>query len=319
MDNDIFPMSAAKAAENSQQDTLDTDESDFDIDIDVDEMIPGVAETSAQTGRPLPVDGSSPGSSSVAERPKATTLEVFEASADASLKRQAPSFSIEAPAPAPPADTAASAATAAAASPGSGSGAADPVASEVDIASLDMLEDLDSEVLDSASVPAPAPASAVALPGAAGLEAGKHSADDSDTAKGRSAAFPSSTPSAASLETVERAPKAPAAAAAPARPGGLLAAAAAVRAASAAAGTEWDDIANEAKEEPGDSDIEREWEEIAKRTEELQANARENRGVIVKQDLLSTPLSYKDVTQWLLQVDINREALREMQEETLGS
>ena len=41
MDNDIFPMSAAKAAENSQQDTLDTDESDFDIDIDVDEMIPG--------------------------------------------------------------------------------------------------------------------------------------------------------------------------------------------------------------------------------------------------------------------------------------
>ena len=39
----------------------------------------------------------------------------------------------------------------------------------------------------------------------------------------------------------------------------------------------------------------------------------------VKQDLLSTPLSYKDVTQWLLQVDINREALREMQEETLGS
>ncbi|CAJ1430534.1 unnamed protein product [Effrenium voratum] len=81
MDNDIFPMSAAKAAENSQQDTLDTDESDFDIDIDVDEMIPGVAETSAQTGRPLPVDGSSPGSSSLAERPKATTLEVFEASA----------------------------------------------------------------------------------------------------------------------------------------------------------------------------------------------------------------------------------------------
>ena len=63
------------------------------------------------------------------------------------------------------------------------------MASEVDIASLDMLEDLDSEVLDSASVPAPAPASAVALPGAAGLEAGKHSADDSDTAKGRSAAW----------------------------------------------------------------------------------------------------------------------------------
>jgi len=67
--------------------------------------------------------------------------------------------------------------------------------------------------------------------------------------------------------------------------------------------------------ESDSSDCEKAWEEIAEKTAELAKNAREAQGVAAaKQDLLSTPISYKEVTQWLLQLEINKEALLEFRE-----
>lgn len=93
-------------------------------------------------------------------------------------------------------------------------------------------------------------------------------------------------------------------------------------AASSASREEWDDIARQNEISPQNdpvesdsSDLEKEWEEIALKTEELAKNAREAQGVAAaKQDLLSTPISYKEVTQWLLMLEINKEALQEFRE-----
>ncbi|CAE7567354.1 ELMOD3 [Symbiodinium sp. CCMP2592] len=72
-------------------------------------------------------------------------------------------------------------------------------------------------------------------------------------------------------------------------------------------------VRNEADE---DATLDKEWDEIARRTDELIANARESKGVVaVSQDVLSQPLSYKDFTQWLLQLEIDPAALRQMREE----
>ncbi|CAE7289507.1 ELMOD3, partial [Symbiodinium pilosum] len=72
----------------------------------------------------------------------------------------------------------------------------------------------------------------------------------------------------------------------------------------------------EAEEE--DVSLDKEWDEIARRTDELIANARESKGVVaVSQDVLSQPLGYKDFTQWLLQLEIDPAALRQMREDMI--
>ncbi|CAE7280966.1 ELMOD3 [Symbiodinium natans] len=72
------------------------------------------------------------------------------------------------------------------------------------------------------------------------------------------------------------------------------------------------------READEDASLDKEWDEIARRTDELIANARESKGVVaVSQDVLSQPLSYKDFTQWLLQLEIDPAALRQMREEMI--
>eukprot|EP00931_Biecheleriopsis_adriatica_P068389 TRINITY_DN42355_c0_g1_i1.p1 TRINITY_DN42355_c0_g1~~TRINITY_DN42355_c0_g1_i1.p1 ORF type:complete len:979 (-),score=216.43 TRINITY_DN42355_c0_g1_i1:72-3008(-) len=65
-----------------------------------------------------------------------------------------------------------------------------------------------------------------------------------------------------------------------------------------------------------DSEVEAEWAEIGRISEEAAKAARERIGVAQPQDdILSKPISYKEVHQWLLQLEIDHEAMRSMRED----
>ncbi|CAE8629478.1 unnamed protein product [Polarella glacialis] len=71
-----------------------------------------------------------------------------------------------------------------------------------------------------------------------------------------------------------------------------------------------------AEDTTDDTDLDKEWADIGERTDELRAKELANAGKFKAQDdIIAQPISYKEVNQWLLQLPIDLEALRPLQEE----